>query len=307
MDEDGRLREVSPTLVVALCRCALAVRLTRSRRTTAGSFPSGPSTRLGATAYRVLVWVADGAMQREPTELEAAVGQRWNEEVFMEEKAAGASPQESYFGPADQWPSFATTQERFAIEAQRLVAELSQAPETEHWVERTFSCSNPPMHGLPDFVQVDERAARFIEVKTGNIEAVDVQPAGRYWLQVLRYAAMVREIGKVVTAAEIRPIGRASFTVGVRNVLIDVDLEVSRTSLGEFNAAIEIETTTGTVRGSVILTGLEERRLPLLYELKPGDRVRVSGLRRCPGRSAPGARSGAWMQLTRVGGSAAFR
>lgn len=368
MVEDGRLIEVSPTLVVALRRCALAVRLTRSRRATATSSPSSRPARLGTAAHRVLAWVADdAATQLDPTELEAAVRQRWLEEVAIEEKAAAAWPLESYFGPADEWPAFATTQERLVIEARRLAAELSQTPAAERWVERALSCSDPPMHGSPDLVEIDGGVARVIEFKTGHVEADDAQPAGRYGLQVLLYAAMVRELGKVVAAAETRPIGRAPLMVGVSNETIDAARVVARTALEEFNeaietgeiatlarpsgqvcgycphtlrcpvlwegggaasldemqivegvvlrlqhshsgsTAIEVEATTGTAHGPITLTGLDDRRLPALHELLPGDRVRASGLRRRPGGAVLAARSGAWVQLASISGIEAFR
>ena len=242
MAEDGRPREVSPTLVVALVRCTLAVCLSRSRRRTAGySCPSSPPAHLGLASHRVLAWVSDGAMQLEPTELGAAVRQRGHEEVVTESNAATASPLESYFDPDNQWPALSRTQERLVGEAKRAAAELAQAPAAERWVERALTSSESPMHGSTALVEVDGRAARVIEFKTGSVEADDAQPAGRYGLEVLLYVAMVRAFGKVVTTAEIRPIGPARLTVGVSNEIIDVAHEVARSALREFNTAIETD------------------------------------------------------------------
>lgn len=362
MGEDGLLREASPTLVAALRRCGLAVHLTRAHRARAGFSPSNPPSRLGAAAHRVLGWVAESdPAALGDAELEAAVRRRWDDEVAIEEKAAAGSPQESYFGRAPQWPGFATIQERLVIEAQRLAAGLSESPAGERWVERSLSCGDPPMRGSPDLVEIESGGARVIEFKSGRVESADASPDGRYGLQVLLYAAMVRETGHLVGGGEIRPLGRSRFAVEVSEDSIDAARAVARAAVGEFNAAIEagdparlarpsdrscgycphtlrcpalwqgdgsasldemqilegavvrlqrshsgstaveMETVAGTVHGTIILTGLDARRVPALDELQPGDRARASGLRCRPGGSGLGPHPGMWVQLTRAG------
>jgi hypothetical protein len=238
MSDTEQLAEVSPTLMAAIRRCGLAVHLSRIHRRAGGSL-SNPSARLGAAAHRVLGWVsADGCTELGVPELEAAVRQRWHDEVAVEEKAAAASPVESYFGPALSWPGYATTEERLVIEAGWLTAEISNTAGAERWVERPLASSVPPMRGSPDLVVVSDDGARIVEFKSGAVDREDAQPFGRYGLQVLMYAAMVRQLGVPIAGAEIRPIGRARITVGVSEALIQQACEAVAAALEAFNSAV---------------------------------------------------------------------
>lgn len=240
MPDTDRLAEVSPTLMAALRRCGLAVHLSRAHRRRAGGWLSNPSARLGAAAHRVLGWVATrGYADFDRPQLEVAVRQRWRDEVALEELAAAASPIESYFGPAPSWPGYATTEERLVIEAGWLATELSSTPDTERWVERALTSSAPPMRGSPDLVTLSDDGARIAEFKSGAAGVEDAQPLGRYGLQVLMYAAMVRQLGLPIAGAEIRPLGRGRLTVEVTDATIDQACQAVTAALEVFNAAVD--------------------------------------------------------------------
>ena len=240
MPDTERLAEVSPTVMAAIRRCGLAVHLSRTYRRHAGGWLSNPSARLGGAAHRVLGWVsAGGCTKLGSFGLEAAVRRRWRDEVIIEEKGAAASPVESYFGPAPSWPGYATTEERLVIEAGWLAAEISSSPEIERWIERPLTSSVPPMRGSPDLVVRSADGARIVEFKSGAVGLEDAQPLGRYWLQVLMYAAMVRKLGVRVAGAEIRPMGRARLAVEVTEGAIEQACEVVTAALGAFNSAVD--------------------------------------------------------------------
>ena len=78
------------------------------------------------------------------------------------------------------------------IESLRLGEEVSSSPGVERWVERSLSATTPPMRGAPDLIEFGKEGASVLEYKSGNVDAVDAEPAGRYGLQVLLYAAMLR-------------------------------------------------------------------------------------------------------------------
>lgn len=244
MPDTERLAEVSPTLMAAIRRCGLAVYLSRTHRRHAGGWLSNPSARLGGAAHRVLGWVSGGACtELGSAELDVAVRQRWRDEVTAEEQAAAKSPAESYFGPASSWPGYATIEERLVIEAGWLGAELSGSPDTERWVERPLTSSAPPMRGSPDLVVRSDDGARIVEFKSGSVGLEDAQPFGRYGLQVLMYAAMVRQLGIPIVGAEIRPMGRARFTVEVTEWTIEQACEAVTAALEAFNSAVDADQT----------------------------------------------------------------
>lgn len=251
MPETERLVEVSPTLMAAIRRCGLAVHLSRTHRRHASGWLSNPSARLGAAAHRVLGWVsAGGCTEFGLPELDAAVRQRWRDEVTLEEKAAARSPVENYFGPAPSWPGYATIEERLVIEAGWLAAETSNTTGAERWVERPLTSSVPPMRGSPDLVVVSGDGARIVEFKSGSVDREDSQPLGRYGLQVLMYAAMVRQLGVPVAGAEIRPIGRARLTVEVTEGAIERAREAVTAALEAFNLAVDAGETSRLARPS---------------------------------------------------------
>lgn len=251
MPDTERLAEVSPTMMAAIRRCGLAVHLGRTHRRHAGGWLSNPSARLGGAAHRVLGWVsAGGCTELGPSELEVAVRQRWRDEVTVEEKGAAASPVESYFGPAPSWPGHATTEERLVVEAGWLAAELSGSPDTERWVERPLTASAPPMRGSPDLVVRCDDGARIVEFKSGAVGLEDAQPLGRYGLQVLMYAAMVRQLGVPIAGAEIRPMGRARLTVEVTEGAIEQACEAVTAALEAFNSAVDVGETSRLARPS---------------------------------------------------------
>lgn len=251
MPETDRLADVSPTLMAAMRRCGLAVHLSRTHRRRAGGWLSNPSARLGAAAHRVLGWVsASGCAEHDLPGLEVAVRWRWREEVVGEEQAAASSPVESYFGPAPSWPGYATTEERLVIEAGRLATEASSTPDTERWVERPLTSSTPPMRGSPDLVMRSADGARIVEFKSGRVSLKDALPLGRYGLQVLMYAAMVRQLGIPVAGAEIRPMGRSPLTVEVTEETIEQACEVVTAALQAFNSAVDAGETSQLARPS---------------------------------------------------------
>ena len=251
MPDPERLTEVSPTLMAAIRRCGLAVHLSRTHQRHAGGWLSNPSARLGGAAHRVLGWVsAGGCTGLGPSELEVAVRQRWRGEVTVEEQAAARSPLESYFGPAPSWPGYATTEERLVIEAGWLAEEISSSPDPERWVERPLTSSIPPMRGSPDLVVRSADGARIVEFKSGAVGPEDAQPLGRYGLQVLMYAAMVRQLGVPVDGAEIRPMGRARLTVEVAEGAIEQACEVVTAALEAFNSAVDASETSQLARPS---------------------------------------------------------
>lgn len=240
MPDTERLAEVSPTLMAAIRRCGLAVHLSRTYRRHAGEWLSNPSARLGGAAHRVLGWVsAGGCTELGSSGLEKAVRQRWRDEVTVEEQAAARSPVESYFGPAPSWPGYATTEERLVIEAGRLAEEICSSPDIERWVERPLTSSVPPMRGSPDLVVRSADGARIVEFKSGAVGLEDAQPLGRYGLQVLMYAAMIRQLGIPVAGAEIRPMGRARLTVDVTEGSIEQACQVVAAALEAFNSAVD--------------------------------------------------------------------
>ena len=240
MPNTERLTEVSPTLMAAIRRCGLAVYLSRTRRRHVGGWLSNPSARLGGAAHRVLGWVSTGGCTGlGSSELEVAVRQRWRGEVSVEEQAAGSSPVESYLGPAPSGPGYATIEERLVIEAGWLADEISSSPETERWVEQPLKSSVPPMRGSPDLVVRSADGARIVEFKSGVVGPEDAQPLGRYGLQVLMYAAMVRQLGVPIAGAEIRPMGRARLTVEVTKGAIEQACQVVNAALAVFNSAVD--------------------------------------------------------------------
>ncbi len=240
MPDTERIAEVSPTLFTAMQRCGLAVHLSRTHRWRQGSSSSNPPARLGTAVHRVLGWVStDQRTELGPSEFEAAVRQRWHDEVALEEKAAAASIGESYFGPAVGWPGYATTEERLVIEAGWLAAEVSNSIGIERWVERPLSSNAPPMRGTPDLVLLSDVGARVVEFKSGTVAPEDVKPAGRFGLQVLMYAAMVRQHGIPVIAGEIRPIGRARLPVEVTDGAIEEACASVLAALDDFNSAVD--------------------------------------------------------------------
>jgi hypothetical protein len=240
MPDTERLTEVSPTLMAAISRCGLAVHLGRTHQRHAGGWLSNPSARLGGAAHRVLGWVsAGGCSGLGSSELEVAVRQRWRDEVTVEEQAAARSPVESYFGLAPSWPGYATTEERLVIEAGWLAEEISSSPDVERWVELSLTSSVPPMRGSPDLVVRSADGARIVEFKSGAVGPEDAQPLGRYGLQVLMYAAMVRQLGVPIAGAEIRPMGRARLTVEVSEGAIEQACEVVTAALEVFNSAVD--------------------------------------------------------------------
>ena len=240
MPDTERLTEVSPTLMAAIRRCGLAVHLSRTHQRHAGEWLSNPSARLGGAAHRVVGWVsAGGCTELGPSELERAVRLRWRCEVTVEEQAAARTPAESYFGPAPSWPGYATTEERLVIEAGRLAEELSSTPDLERWVERPLTSSIPPMRGSPDLVVRAADGARIVEFKSGAVGPEDAQPLGRYGLQVLMYAVMIRQLGVPVAGAEIRPMGRARLAVEVAEGAIEQACEVVTAALEAFNSVVD--------------------------------------------------------------------
>ena len=240
MPDGEQLAEVSPTLLTALRRCGLAVHLSLTRRRRMGGSLSNPSARLGAAAHRVLAWVAvGGCTEFDVFALETAVRERWLDEVTIEEKAAAGSPVESYFGPVPSWPGYATIEERLVIEAGWLAAETSNTRGAERWVERPLTSSVPPMRGSPDLVVVSDGGASIVEFKSGAIHREDAALLGRYGLQVLMYAAMVRQLGVPIAGAEIRPLGRARLPVEVTEEAIEEACEVVAGVLATFNSAVD--------------------------------------------------------------------
>jgi hypothetical protein len=242
MPDEERLTEVSPTLFGAICRCGLAVQLSRTRRRAPGVWPSSPQARLGTAVHSVLAWVSNGGLAEIlPSELEAVVRRRWCDEVAAGERAAARFPAEAYFGPARRWPGFATIEERLVIEAEWLAAEVADAASVERWVERPLSSAVPPMRGSPDLVVCRDGGAQIVEFKSGRVEPEDALPSGRYGQQVLMYASMVRDLGVHVAAGEIRPIGRARVAVEITDEAIDQTCVTVGSVVAEFNSAIDAD------------------------------------------------------------------
>jgi hypothetical protein len=234
------IQELSPTLVVAIRRCGLAVYLNRSSSKVGGASTSNPPARLGAAIHRVLAWVAEGGLDAvDQTSIESAIRKRWTDELTLEERMASSSAVESYFGPAKTWPGFATAEERLVIEASWLAAEVVGSSRSRRWAEREFSASSPSMRGTPDLVMADSYHATVIEFKSGKVTPEDVKPTGRYWLQAHLYAWMVLESGLDVDVCEIRPVGRPRLAVEVNDHSIRTAREMAAEALSDFNAAVD--------------------------------------------------------------------
>lgn len=254
MSDEAELTEASPTLVDALLRCGLAVYLSRRHRGGAGAFPSSPFARLGNASHRVLAWVAAETQSASlPGDCSDTVRRRWSEETDIEEAAAAGFDVERYFGPINQWPSFATTEERLVIEAERVVADAIHWIGAEWWIERSLAMTSPALHGFPDLVIVDRNRAHIVDYKSGQVLSEDAKPSGRYGRQVLLYSAMVRSAGFQVESAEVRPIGRPGQPVAVTNATIDDACATAEQAVSTFNSAV--------AEGKVILLA------------RPGDRA----------------------------------
>lgn len=154
------------------------------------------------------------------------------------------------FRTGPSWPGYATTEERLVIEAGWLATELSSTPDTERWIERALTSSAPAMWGSPDLVTLSDDGARIAEFKSGAVGVEDAQPLGRYGLQVLMYAAMVRQLGITITGAEIRPLGRGRLTVEVTEGTIDQAREAVTAALEAFNSAVDAGETLQLARPS---------------------------------------------------------
>ena len=63
--------------------------------------------------------------------------------------------------------------------------------------------------------------------------------------------------------------------------------------------ALELDATAGSAIGPVTVTGLDSRRLSVLSLLRPGDEVRISGLRRRAGSDTFSGGTG-WVKLART-------
>jgi hypothetical protein len=239
MTDGEELVAATPTLVEAIRRCGLAVHLSRKRRWPGGESPSNPYARLGSAVHRVLAWAAGaGPTGLDPARLETTARSRWREEVAIEEEAAARFAVERFFGPAERWPGFASTEERLVIEVGRLVAEVTAAPGVERWIERPLRSQLLSLRGSPDLVVLDGLGARIVDFKSGHVGPEDAEPTGRYGRQVLLYAAMVRELGMSVIGAELRPIGRPRLNVEVTDATIDAASGVAAEALSMFNAAV---------------------------------------------------------------------
>ena len=68
------------------------------------------------------------------------------------------------------------------------------------------------------------------------------------------------------------------------------------------SVALGLDATGGTRLGVVTVTGLDPRRLSAVDDLRPGERVRISGLRPRPSGTGLAARPGSWVQLAPVPG-----
>ncbi len=238
MTEVDQLTEVSPTLVIAIQRCGLAVHLSRRRRQVS-DLASGPPARLGRAVHRVLAWVPENrGVQHAHPDFEAAVRERWADEIAVEEKTALSNTRERYFGAATQWPGYATVSERLVIEAGRLAVELESKPPQELWIERQLRGTETLMKGSPDLVFISEAVADVVEYKSGEVSEEDALPSGRYGLQVALYAALVEENGVEVRSGELRPIGRRTIGVEVGAAAIEHAREVATTTLAAFNTAV---------------------------------------------------------------------
>jgi RecB family exonuclease len=239
---EARLKLASPSLVVGLDRCGLAVYLSRQPRGDGRSRgPSTPSARLGTAAHRILEWAANNAPDLTlADDLEATVRQRWHEECADEHAAAARHPAEWRYGPYPEWPRYATIQANLVVAVGELVKELAGVPHERRVAEMSARTTAGDIAGTIDLIVLDENGdATVIDHKVGTVTDGDLAPGGAYHTQVLLYAAMARDMGYRVAGAQVRPLGRTPVLLRTDDAELDEVLTRARQAVAQYNNAVD--------------------------------------------------------------------
>jgi RecB family exonuclease len=237
---DALIQVISPSQLGVLRRCRLAAYLAASRSRGHGPSPSNPRARLGTAAHEVLEWAAKNAPALTTSaDPEPEIRAAWGRAISKQELLASQVQQEATAGPVSSWPRFAQTQEDVAVEADRLIEELSGVPADCVIAEHEFVGVSAPLRGKVDLVLLDtEQRATIVDHKTASVDDVDVQPGGRFRTQLLIYAALCRDAGYPPHRAEIRSIGRRRVAIDIDDETIDDAVSEAVDELERFNAEV---------------------------------------------------------------------
>ena len=240
MGDAGAILQLSPSSLAALRRCGLATYRRRTASRPGGQRPSNPVARLGNAAHRVLEWTAnEAATLALDSSVEQLVRERWLAEARTEEAAAQRHRSEASFGPLQSWPRYATIQESLVVDGSALASELALVPADRLWVERKATDASGYLRGAIDLVLLAaDGTATVIDYKAGTVKDEDVEVGGRYRVQLLLYAAMVRDIGPEPVLAQVRPLGGMPIQIQVNDATIDAAVLQARSDVNSYNTAV---------------------------------------------------------------------
>jgi hypothetical protein len=189
----------------------------------------------------VLEWIAnEAATLALDSSVEQLVRERWLAEARTEEAAAQRHRSEAQFGPLQRWPRYATIQESLVVDGSALASELALVPADRLWVERKVTDASGYLRGAIDLVLLAaDGTATVIDHKAGTVKDEDVEVGGRYRVQVLLYAAMVRDIGPEPVHAQVRPLGGMPIQIKVSDATIDAAVFQARSDVNSYNMAVD--------------------------------------------------------------------
>lgn len=182
------LQRVSVTEVEALLSCPLQLAYRRSGH---GKRRSTPWARLGTVCHGVLERAARGELGDVDDGFDDRYAQMWDQAIADQEQLAAAGGERELYGPATNWPTYATKRARLRRRAREIAHEAQSWRDREGVrIEERLEAPGEVLFGYPDLIVREPGPYRVVDYKSGVVTSPsdDEELNPGYRRQVLLYA-----------------------------------------------------------------------------------------------------------------------